>query len=78
MIEIKDADKFKKLAEKYKIKYMQTPEGEFYELKQEDNTNGIDIDKVNGCLYANVPRGLRIKSAKNNTPNLSNPEEREL
>ncbi len=45
MIEIKDADKFKELAEKYKIKYMQTPEGEFYELNQEDNTNGIDIDK---------------------------------
>lgn len=45
MIEIKDADKFKELAEKYKIKYMQTPEGKFYELKQEDNTNGIDIDK---------------------------------
>ncbi len=45
MIEIKDADKFKELAEKYKIKYMQTPEGEFYELNQEDNTNGIDLDK---------------------------------
>ena len=78
MIELKDLEKFSELAKKYKIKYMQTPEGEFYELNQQDSTNGIDMDKVNDCLYANVPNKLRIKSAKNNAQNLAKPKEREL
>ncbi len=79
MIEIKNADKFEELAKDYKIRYMRSPEGETYELNQQrNNQNGIDMNQVNDCLYANVPVDLRYKSAHNSSRKSAKQEGREL
>lgn len=39
MIEIKDGEIFKKLAEKYNIKYRRTPTGENYEIESGQDIN---------------------------------------
>ncbi len=60
-IKLEKTEKFEKLAKKYPIKYRESADSTTsYEIDDKDFIN-INKKLVADCLYANVPKELRVK-----------------